>query len=419
MIPLDSYKQKRSLIDEQNKTRLEDYQKQVAESEARSLSANDVLLKRAYGAESQEPYTLKAMSAPSATARSIEEQERPSATSQQVQQPSATAQAQSPITSGLAGIGANSLFSSGAASGAPAAPTMVSATPGSVGSFGPAGAMGAAPAYAYALPAIGTALAAKSAYDIFKGNPEDKSPSGLIGRGQLAFTSMGASELARLVGFGKHKDQKQRDGIRGNLQQGGILDGDYNLTLADGSKWDMGKDGSIQNYNIDPEGTPYTKDVIDWTNPIGLILGKGDKKIQSDFTGYFSNAAISNAPDAQAAKANVQAFYDQIGMTKGQWEAEIDALAAKETISKQDADIYKSKLSQFNFKAEEGQSSGVSMPSFGGFNISMPKQPKPLPPPPPQQNMDFSLLNMVQNQGAQKQSGAVLFNNALQGILGK
>jgi hypothetical protein len=55
----------------------------------------------------------------------------------------------------------------------------------------------------------GTYLAGKSAYDSLTGKPEDKSAQGKFGRGQLAWTTGGLSEVARLFGIGgEHKSGK-------------------------------------------------------------------------------------------------------------------------------------------------------------------------------------------------------------------
>lgn len=55
----------------------------------------------------------------------------------------------------------------------------------------------------------GTYLAGKSAYDLLKGNPDDKSASGKFGRGQLAVSTGGLSEVGRLFGIGGHKSTDQ------------------------------------------------------------------------------------------------------------------------------------------------------------------------------------------------------------------
>lgn len=65
-----------------------------------------------------------------------------------------------------------------------------------------ASTMGATPFYVPAAAAIGTYLAGKSAYDQVSGKPEDTSAPGRFGRAQLAFTTMGGSEIARALGIG-------------------------------------------------------------------------------------------------------------------------------------------------------------------------------------------------------------------------
>jgi len=112
---------------------------------------------------------------------------------------------------------------------------------------------------------------------------------------------------------GKDKDQKRRDAVRAGLKKAGVIDDAYNITTAGGNKFDIGRDGSEKLYNFDPNSTPYTTQVSGYAIPLSYLAGGGDQKLSSDFTGYFTNAALSDAKDASSAKANVLAIANKFG----------------------------------------------------------------------------------------------------------
>ena len=120
---------------------------------------------------------------------------------------------------------------------------------------------------------------------------------------------------------GKHKDQKVRDSVRDLLVQGGILNSDYQLQLADGSLYDMGKDGGPRSefggrrpYEID-YSNPLAQYAIGWMDPIIALVAQGNTKIQTDFVGYFTNAILSNAKDLNDVRKNVDLFLSRFGLT--------------------------------------------------------------------------------------------------------
>lgn len=138
------------------------------------------------------------------------------------------------------------------------------------------------------LPGVGTAIGA--------------------GIGAVAGTALSAFHKS-----GKGRDQKQRDAVRANLQKGGVIDDKYRLGLSDGSSYDIGKDGKEKLYNFDPNSTDYTNQTAAYNIPLSYLAGGGDQKLASDFTGYFTNAALSNAKDAASAKENVKAIASKFG----------------------------------------------------------------------------------------------------------
>ncbi len=125
--------------------------------------------------------------------------------------------------------------------------------------------------------------------------------------------------------FGGHKSKPQlaRDSVREMLQKSGIINSAWGLTLADGSTYDIGKDGGAKLMNLD--GTerhvydldlkdPRVGQAIGWVQPLVNLLTGGNPKLACDFTGYFVNAALSNANDWETVRANIQSFYVKAGV---------------------------------------------------------------------------------------------------------
>lgn len=201
-----------------------------------------------------------------------------------------------------------------------------------------------------ALPVAGAAATINSLWesgmkDIVRGKG-DKADYTNIG---LAAGTMGMSEIAnmglRLMGkrsigsmmkSGKSGVQKVRDSFRGDLKEAGVVDDKYMVTLADGSKFNVGLDGKTkyQNVgeNIDGKTTRNAWDV-DWSNPLAKfatdkiepmirnIYGADDKKagyMPGQFTGILVNAATSNAKSEADIMANIEAM---LGKSKFAQEA--------------------------------------------------------------------------------------------------
>jgi hypothetical protein len=50
-------------------------------------------------------------------------------------------------------------------------------------------------------------------------------------------------------------------------------------------------------------------------NPLIEVLAQGNKKLQTDFVGYFANAAISNAKTLEDVAKNVNSIMQRFGVT--------------------------------------------------------------------------------------------------------
>ena len=140
--------------------------------------------------------------------------------------------------------------------------------------------------------------------------------------GALAGAAIGA--VAGSIKSGKHQDQKVRDSGRDFLQSRGMIDEKYQLALADGTGFDIGVDGGHRFENLDgteraayqtDTSNPLTDKAIAWLDPLAEVLMGGNEKLRSDFTGYFVNAATSNASNHLQLRENALAIYAQSDIT--------------------------------------------------------------------------------------------------------
>jgi len=142
---------------------------------------------------------------------------------------------------------------------------------------------------------------------------------------------MGKPSIGRMMTSGKSDAQLLRDDFRGKLQETGVADEDYKITLANGDKYDIGKDGKAKLTNIDGKTTRRTWDV-DWDNPLAkYAVDKIDPRVRSvyteeaakagipveQYTGMLVNAATSNAKNEKEVDANINAFLGKSGLDKG------------------------------------------------------------------------------------------------------
>jgi hypothetical protein len=234
------------------------------------------------------------------------------------------------------------LFGGGSAAGAGAtgASTVgaTAANPATLGGAQSIGSSGLGSIGSVAGPIAAAALTANSLWesgmkDIVRGKG-DKADYTNIG---LAAGTMGMSEMAnmglRLLGkrsvgammtTGKSGAQQLRDSFRGDLKESGVADSKYNVTLADGTKFNIGLDGKTkyQNVgkNIDDKTTRNAWDV-DFSNPLAKfatekidpmirnIYGADDPKAKffpGQYTGILVNAATSNAKSEADVLANLE-----------------------------------------------------------------------------------------------------------------
>ena len=153
----------------------------------------------------------------------------------------------------------------------------------------------------------------------------------------LALKLMGKRSIGKMMTTGKSDAQLLRDDFRGLLKQTGVADDSYNVTLADGSQYNVGLDGKtkLQNVgeNIDKKKTRNAWDV-DFSNPLAqfavqqidpmirkIYEGQDGKLKLEQYTGMMVNAATSNAKTQDDVIANINAmlsrseFAKQAGVT--------------------------------------------------------------------------------------------------------
>jgi hypothetical protein len=158
-----------------------------------------------------------------------------------------------------------------------------------------------------------------------------------VSQAALALPTGGLSLFANRLNRGKNKDQKGRDVIRKSLQEGGVIDDKFNLSLADGSMYDIGQDGSTKGYNVDfsKEGIG---DVVGMVQGLASVLTRGgSEKAKDDLTGYLTNAATSKGD----AKENLKTFVSKAGFDQGLLNDYISAMERVGTVDSDKAAAYR------------------------------------------------------------------------------
>jgi hypothetical protein len=165
------------------------------------------------------------------------------------------------------------------------------------------------------------------------------SPLGtVVGAGVGAVAGLALSQF----NSGKDPEQKERDIYRAALQEAGIIDADYQLTLADGAKYDIGIDDRYDREWFDKNligDNPFARDKlqpfdVDYTNNLDftvsiagttlsrLLFGSSSQNdtISDQIGGYFTNAAISQTGrdfserNFQNGINNMLSLYNQMGL---------------------------------------------------------------------------------------------------------
>ena len=162
----------------------------------------------------------------------------------------------------------------------------------------------------------------------------------------------GASALFKRSG--KHEDQVVRDQLRRVLQQLGLLDSQFSLKLADGGRYDLGKDGGARlrntdgttrrTYDTDPLN-PLSSVALSMLNPLARLIAGSSVKRQSDLAGMLANAAISNARSPEEVRQNVLSMTEAMHLDEGKLKTFLEYAAANQLVTKEEAEYFRNGLS--------------------------------------------------------------------------
>lgn len=248
-----------------------------------------------------------------------------------------------------------SLFGSGAApastgltQGALAAPKVIGAQrvgevalSGTQGGSSTLGAVGS-----YALPvAVGAALINNAwetgMKDIVRGRGDRAdwanqavNMTGVGGVANIGLRLLGKRSIGAMMKSGKSEAQALRDDFRSKLKQTGVADDKYHVTLADGTKFNIGLDGKTKyenvGENIDGKKTRNAWDV-DFSNPLAKFASDqidpmirsiyGEDAVKAgikpeQYTGMLVNAVTSNAKSNEDVQKNIQAVLGKSDFAK-------------------------------------------------------------------------------------------------------
>ncbi len=231
--------------------------------------------------------------------------------------------------------------------------------------------------------------------------------------------------MMNAVGSGKDRDQFNRDQVRKSFGELKFVDDQFNVSLADGTKFNIGVDGKAKpEYGIDPNtgkamhafdlnhSDPLVKQLVPMVNPLVNVLTGGDKKLASDFTGYLVRAAMSNSGgDFKKAMSNVQSFYQQLNANPTDLASSIDKMLADKKIDAQTAAIWKNDINKATSGMNWGNTGTGS--NIGGFKIKSTPPPKPAPQPyqPTKSVSQSYAARSQQTQAPQGQNVGALYSN--------
>jgi hypothetical protein len=156
-----------------------------------------------------------------------------------------------------------------------------------------------------------------------------------IGAGIGAVVGGLAGGIGSWTGSKKGKAQFMRDKVRDVLQEGGVLNQDYQGTLADGTQYNFGDDGKSMKWKeIDKIAAANPKS---WSQTVGLASAignaygftrvgqEGKPNKNADISAWYGKAAVSNAgDDPEIAKQNIRHFAKQQGITFDQIKSKLD-----------------------------------------------------------------------------------------------
>lgn len=161
--------------------------------------------------------------------------------------------------------------------------------------------------------------------------------------------------------FSGTSGQDMRNGWRKGLVSSGLAtkgpQGAVNITLADGSNYDIGKDGGFKLKNSD--GTDRFTYEVDWTNPVaadsipvaqlvniasGIDPSVTKKDTFNRATGQMTNAITSNASSVQDSYNNAKSILESKNISPQSLGMRVEALRVSNKISDQEYGVYLNEL---------------------------------------------------------------------------
>lgn len=192
--------------------------------------------------------------------------------------------------------------------------------------------------------------------------------------------------------FGSSKDKYQmiRDKGREYLQQNGVLDQNYQGTLADGSRYDFGKDG--KEHGKLNTNNPLWGQAAALGNALATAEGLYGRSREAMATLY-ANGAMSNAKDENALLANFQHFAAQRKLDPNAVQAQYDKMLKEKQITQEEYNVVSADKNKFMGGGAPAPQSSRMQPlppgvtpqqvanaAVGGIGND-PGYQKPLPPP--------------------------------------
>lgn len=267
-----------------------------------------------------------------------------------------------------AATGAATTGATGAAGAGTTSAVTGAAQAGTDAASGIGGMFSADGAISQALPYLGAAAGAYGLYDLFEGADYKGQYAGRAAQGAAsgaaigsAFGGIGAIPgaliggalglIAGFAGSGKSRHQVARDQWRKEFQNAGLLDKDFNFTLADGRKFDLGRDGRGWTYKGKDGRTYKSQFEVDFSdprrgyaagaiNPLMDILTQGgystgEVEAAATPAASFINMLAEGAGDVGYVNENARNLYEKLGFNQEKMFNAINQLAESGKISKE------------------------------------------------------------------------------------
>lgn len=187
---------------------------------------------------------------------------------------------------------------------------------------------------------LGSATNPFQGFNAMLGNPVD--PNIMLALNPITAPLWALDQAGINFFSGKGEDQRNRDNLREQLQNIGVIDDNFQIRLSDGSVFDLGQDGSKQIYNID-WSKDVNQDILGAVNPLAHIVANGQGKQASDVAGMLYNAMMSGGDPMK----NVQLLYDAFGLDRNSAWHTIDQMVNSGQLDRKTGDAFMAGIDKF------------------------------------------------------------------------